>query len=110
MFSKKIRVTILLIILAVVGLNTVLSKARSTDWDQPLWVIIYPINADGSAASKRYIRNLTEDHFNSIEQMMSKEAKRYQLRTDQPVSVKLASEIQELPPAPPISGGGLSAT
>ena len=52
---KAIRIGILLFILFFVAVNTWLTQARSTDWNNSLWVKIYPINADGSETSDRYI-------------------------------------------------------
>ena len=50
---KVIRISILLVILIVVSLSTWLTQARSTDWNNSLWVKVYPINADGSELAGR---------------------------------------------------------
>ena len=47
---KKIRIAILLFILFLVGANAYLTHERTTDWDQSLSIVIYPINADGSVS------------------------------------------------------------
>ena len=58
---KAIRITVLLFILFFVSVSTWLTQARSTDWSDSLWVKIYPINGDGSVASRDYIKNLELD-------------------------------------------------
>ena len=63
---KAIRITLLLLILFFVAVSTWLSQSRSTDWNNSLWVKIYPINGDGSAASTRYIEKLRIDSFDGI--------------------------------------------
>ena len=63
---KAIRISILLLVLIFVVLSTWLSKSRSTDWNNSLWVKIYPINADGSDATKRYIESLDVRTFQDI--------------------------------------------
>ena len=60
---KAIRISILLFILFMVTMSTWLTQARSTDWNNSLWVKIYPINADGSAAATEYIERLKVEHF-----------------------------------------------
>ena len=44
---KKIRIAILLYVLFMVAVGTWLTRVRSTDWNNSLWVKIYPINGDG---------------------------------------------------------------
>ena len=46
---KAVRISILLLILFFVSVSTWLTQSRSTDWNDSLWVKIYPINGDGSA-------------------------------------------------------------
>jgi len=96
---KAIRIGILLLILLFVSVNSLLTQARSTDWNNSLWVKIYPINADGSDASSRYIRGLEVDSFADIETFLAREAERYGKGVDRPVRVELGGEIREQPPA-----------
>lgn len=102
-FFKKFRIAILLLVLVFVGLNSWLTKIRSTDWDRELWVVVYPINGDDSAASARYIRQLKQDIFNPIETFMQREGQSYHIAVRDPVTLKLAGEIPELPPVRPRS-------
>ena len=98
---KKIRIAILLFILFLVGANAYLTHMRTTDWDQSLSIVIYPINADGSPVAADYISRLTQDSFTSIARFMQNEALRYKLSLDDPVLMDLAPEISTLPPTPP---------
>ena len=45
---KAIRITVLLLILFFVAVSTWLTQSRSTDWNNSLWVKIYPVNGVGS--------------------------------------------------------------
>ena len=65
--ARAIRIAILLMILAFVAIGTWLTQARSTDWNNSLWVKVYPINADGSDVVDRYIANLELEDFAGIE-------------------------------------------
>ena len=98
---KKIRILILLTILAVVALNSWLSVVRSTDWDRSLWVIVYPINADGSKESDEYIRTLSNESYNTVQQFFINEIERYGLSVNNPVEIRLGPVIKEMPPLPP---------
>lgn len=100
-FFKKIRLALLLLILVFVGLSSWLTKIRSTDWDRELWVVVYPINGDGSAASARYIKELQQTIYSPIEMFMQREAQSYQVPIREPITIKLADEIHELPPPSP---------
>ena len=96
---KAIRISILLFILVFVLLSTWLTQARSTDWNNSLWVKIYPINADGQPATARYIDSLEVRSFEDIETFMASEAKRYGKTIDRPVRIELGRPIGEQPPS-----------
>jgi hypothetical protein len=95
---KAIRIGILLLVLLVVAVNTWLTQARSTDWNNTLWVKVYPINADGSDKSARYIEGLRESDFSSIEQFIAREIRRYGHELERPLRVQLGREIKSQPP------------
>jgi len=107
-FFRKVRITILLLVLFFVGMNTWLTQLRSTDWNNTLWVVVYPINGDGSDATQRYIRTLSADDFTDIKTFFAAEARRYGIGLDEPVTVRLAPQIDGLPPQPPQHGSTLS--
>jgi hypothetical protein len=95
---RQLRIGFLLLILVVVALGAWLSRVQSTDWNDALWVAIYPINADGSAASQEYIGTLSDDTFEAIETFMLREAQRYDVALDEAVRVEVYHEVRELPP------------
>ncbi len=88
-------------ILAMVALGAWLSRTRTTDWDESLYVAVYPCNADASAASTRYIGQLDEEDFDAVEAYFAREAERYGIVLDQPVVIELADPIDDGPPQPP---------
>jgi hypothetical protein len=105
---KAVRVSILLFILFFVAVSTWLTQARSTDWNNSLWVKIYPINADGSAESTKYIEALEPRHFEGIETFLSRETERYGNNVDRPVRIELGSLVSEQPPELPAEPNVLS--
>lgn len=101
---KIIRIFILSMVLFAVAVGSWLTSKRSTDWQQPLWIAIYPINADNSPVTQQYINQLVGQDFHSIEEFIAEEAREFNLPLQQPFSVKLAPEVTSLPPEPPRSG------
>jgi hypothetical protein len=105
---RKFRIIILLFILFVVAMDAYLTKVRSTDWDRPLTVVVYPINGDGSVASSDYIDELTREDFTAIERFFTEEALHYNLPLTKPVEVRLAPKLNEKPPRAPQDKSPLS--
>jgi hypothetical protein len=95
---KMLRILVLLLILLVVALTTWQDRYRSTRWREPLYVAIYPIAADDSAATLRYVAALDADRFKTIDDFFVREARRYELADIQPVKTRLRSELHERPP------------
>ena len=91
-------------ILIGVALGSWLTSKRGTEWQQPLWIAIYPINADGSSVTQQYIDKLNIEDFISIEEFIAEEAREFKLAIKQPFTIKLAPQVHALPPEPPESG------
>jgi len=104
---KILRIVSLSFILIGVALGSWLTSKRSTDWEQPLWIAIYPINADNHAATQNYINQLTPENFQSIEEFIGEEAREFGLAINRPFTLKLAPQVKSLPPEPPTSGAML---
>ncbi len=104
---RALRIVILVFILIVVGASTWLTRLRTTSWEQPLRVAIFPIDADASPVTERYVRGLTLEAFTPIAQFMRQEAVRYGLALSTPVEIFLAPEIGRVPPPPPFGGNAL---
>lgn len=98
---RQLRILFLLFILLLVAASTWLNKARTTDWDRPLIVVIYPINGDSSSTSRHYIKQLSTEHFQPIEGFFRDEATHYGLSLQNPVELVLAPQLNEIPPVPP---------
>jgi hypothetical protein len=98
---KALRISVLLVVLIFVAGTTWLAQARSTDWNNSLWVKIYPINGDGSNASLRHIEQLKLEHFAGIEDFLQREVTRYGHDLKRPVRIELGSLVSEQPPGLP---------
>jgi hypothetical protein len=98
---RKLRILVLLIILFLVAAGTFLTQLRSTSWDRPLTVAIYPINGDGSTVSRDYIKKLSVESFQNIEAFFASESEHYGLSLKRPVELVMGPVLTELPPEPP---------
>jgi len=98
---KKLRIAVLLFILATVALGAWRAKHAATDWKDTLHVALYPINADGSAGAAKTIAALDAESFSEIDDFFAEEAARYGLKTLRPVHVTVQPALTEAPPAPP---------
>lgn len=96
-----LRKSILLTVLLIVAVSTYLSGKAATSWEHPLWVLVYPINADGSEVTAHYIAGLQSEDFSAIEAFMQREALRYSVGIDKPVQIFLGPEVHSEPPVTP---------
>lgn len=101
---KKIRVVILLMILLVVAVNA--WRDMNQDWTKPIIVLLHPINADGQAATEKYIHQLSIDDLDESKVYLAEQSTRYR---GQPIAFyfQLGREIQQLPPKVPESNSAL---
>ncbi len=102
-----LRKSILVYILILVAVGHWLTTQRTTSWDRPLSVAVYPINGDGSQRSAQYIENLEWDAFKVIDRFIAEEAEHYGVQVTEPVHTVLADPVEDQPPAPPRGGNAL---
>src|SRR5579859_7967277 len=98
---KTLRIAVLLLVLIVVAGRTWLDRVQTQSWKNPLWVGIYPLNADSSPSAQAYITALSPGDFAAIETFFEREAHRFGVALDQPVHIELYPQGQELPPQLP---------
>jgi hypothetical protein len=104
---KQIRIALLLVLLVLVIHHQFNDKARVASWANPLFIAVYPVNAEGGELSQRYIERLEERDFEEIERFIEREGARYGLGLDRPVYVQLGRPIEKSPPPPPVGGNFL---
>lgn len=104
---KKIRVFILLVILASVALGTWRASSHITSWENTVHVAVYPVAADDSPTTTRFISELNADSFADIGEWVQQESQRYGRGVLQPVVLRVAPPLLEKPPLPPAQGSTL---
>lgn len=104
---RKLRIAILLLILATVAQRT-WRQTQAIDWHDNFYVALHPVNADGSAQVAQYLATLKAQHFQPIADYMAEESQRFGLGIRRPFEVQLGATIASLPPQPK-PGGVLDA-
>ncbi len=102
---RRLRIVFLLAVLVFVALGTWLDRVQSTDWDGPLLVALYPVNADGSEAAAGELRTPATASTASLENFFNREAKEYRVAVERPLRFVLAPALTEAPPALPPDAG-----
>ena len=74
---KNIRVACLLIVLLIVAVNAY--RDQNQDWNQPINILLHPINADGLPTTEKYIQQLQSDGFAEVKYYLEKICLRCQL-------------------------------
>lgn len=98
---STVRISILLLVLAVVGFTSMHQRVYTRNWSQTLHVTVFPINGDGYLSTQQYINNLTDRSFSAINRWGEREARRYDLDLNTPFAVNLGSQIVSPPPGFP---------
>jgi hypothetical protein len=105
-FFGTLRIAILLAILAFVALGAWLDQRRSTDWDAPLRVTVYPIALGNEDHTRSHVAALGADDFGALEAFFADEAARHGLSLGEPVRVRV-SHAARTPPPLPAAGAGM---
>jgi hypothetical protein len=101
-FFGALRLWLLLALLAFVALGAWLERRRSTDWDEPLRVTVYPVAAPGAAgAVADHLAQLGDPDFDAVETFLAEEAQAFGLALAEPVRVRVSHAAREAPPALP---------
>ena len=101
---KKVRVALLLLILAFVIIRSWQDLA-DLNWKNSFYVAVYPVNPDQNPHVEHYINSLHASDFIEASDFINSEAKRYGLPLYRPINIVLGKPMRELPPAPPQTGG-----
>lgn len=100
--ARKFRIGVLLFILLTVAVGAWQARVRTTSWNRALDVVVFPVNADGTAETAQYIRSLDDEAFEPIRTFMRNEAREYGITVLNPVDVHIGPEVDAMPPAPPV--------
>jgi hypothetical protein len=95
---RRLRIALLLLILATALLSAGLDRFQAASWNDTLTVGIFPIDADGRPATRAYLAGLDSGDFRMIEQFFARESARHGLQRRDPLQIRLHPAVTELPP------------
>ena len=95
---RSIRIAALLLVLLVVAVTSWTARLRSTRWTVPLYVAIYPVAADDSPLTRRYVQSLDATAFQPIDAFFARQGSAHGLRLENPVKTRLRRALAEEPP------------
>src|SRR5690349_18357645 len=101
---RLIRTTALLLLLLFVALDAYFTRIRSTSWERPLQVRVYPINGDGSDVVERFIATRRLETFSTVEKFFAAEAADYGVKLQKPFELNWAATLDKGPPPMPAPG------
>jgi hypothetical protein len=96
---RNVRIAILLFVMAIAAYSNWFDRLETTDWDETLWIGVFPINDAGDPTTAEYIAGLTPDNVLDVEEFINREARRHGVDIARPVRVDLYPEVKERPPA-----------
>ena len=102
---RKLRIAVLLLILATVALGAWRSGARATEWKHTLHATVYPIAADASPQTRASVARLSADDFAPIADWLQDEVRRHGREVLRPLAIHVAPPVEALPPPFPAGGG-----
>jgi hypothetical protein len=95
------RIVMLLSILFVIVVGAWMTEQRMASWERPILVTIYPIVADERKATRRFVKDLTADDFEVINDFFERASRPYGFTVTPALRFQLAKPSDELPPEVP---------
>ena len=95
---RKVRIAILLLVLGVAAWSNWYDRLSTTDWDETLYIGVFPVDEASNAVAHDYIGHLTANHIADIEKFLNEEARGYGIGIARPVRVELYPPVAEPPP------------
>ena len=95
---RNIRLAILVGILFFVAVGSWLDQHRTTSWESTVRVGAFPVSADGSAVAAGYISALDATTLQPVSDFIAREAHRYGVAIEEPISIKLYPPLARAPP------------
>jgi hypothetical protein len=102
---KALRVSVLLLVLLVVAGQAWLDRVNTTHWQRTVFVGAFPVSADASEVTARYLAQLDQGKIDEIDGFLKTEARRYGVGIDEPIELQLYPTLTLPPPALDPSAG-----
>lgn len=104
---RRLRILILLSLLGTITAVTSWERWSVAQWQQPLQVVIYPVNGDDTEAVAAYIAGLSAARFREIPEFIRQQGERYRLKSLPLPQLTLGNVVAGAPPPQPVNGSML---
>jgi len=95
------RVVLLLSVLFVILISTWMTEKRMAEWERPILVTIYPIIADDTSTTLRFVEELDLPAFDAVNRFMNEQSRPYGIQVTPAFRFQVAGASSELPPPVP---------
>jgi hypothetical protein len=95
---RALRVIVLLLVLLVVAGQAWIDRFSTTSWQRPIFVGAFPVSADGSPATARYLAQLDQRKIDAVADFLKAQARRYGMAIEEPVELTLYPTLSSPPP------------
>jgi hypothetical protein len=95
---RALRISVLLLALLIVAGQTWLDRFNTTRWQRTVYVGAFPVSADGSPATERYLAQLDQGNIDEVQGFLKAEARSYGVSVDEPIELKLYPTLTLAPP------------
>ena len=95
---RNVRIAFLLLILGVAAWSNWYDRLSTTDWDETLYIGVFPVDETENPVARDYIERLSANRIADIEKFLNEEARGYGIGIARPVSVELYPPVAERPP------------
>jgi hypothetical protein len=96
---RAVRIIVLLLVLLIVAGQAWLDRFSTTSWQRTVLVGAFPVSADGSAATARYLAQLDQGRIDEVGAFLAAQARGYGVAIDDPIELKLYPTRTAPPPA-----------
>jgi hypothetical protein len=96
---RALRIIILLLVLLVVGGQAWIDRFSTSSWQRTVLVGAFPVNADASQATARYVAQLTQADIDGVADFLKTQARHYAVAIDEPIELQLYPALTMPPPA-----------
>jgi hypothetical protein len=105
---RALRIIVLLVVLLVVASQAWLDRFSTTRWQHTVFAGAFPVGADESAATSRYLSQLDQRKIDEVSDFLKAEGHRYGIGVDQPIELKLYPTLRSPPPVLDADAGVLT--
>jgi hypothetical protein len=95
---RKLRIGLLLLILAIAAWSNWYDRLSTTDWDETLTVGIFPIDDADDSRTADYVARLATTDVAEVEAFLNEEAAGFGIAIARPVSLQMFPVVAEPPP------------